>query len=330
MKRNIALTLAIITLMLLVTLSPLPLAYARKGEGSDLQKIIENGFMGYLNAKRFDPMELSEEEASELFLQFLVDEPRYNDLVNEYQILTGQYDSSEETIDVSIEELKEGEVVDTINFWYETIDGVEYAVEVTEIKISDDTTIYKATYYSEDGVVEDPYIYATKKIFHVHVLWWKVNTGELIKLYYKFMKNANGINEASRFIYKVKQLMYTTGLGVGILLGVLAPFTYGLTAIVGMPFYAWQVSMIATELDTAYKNSRDYLQIVGRVHWNYAGIGSWFDEHTIWQDDGSWHMLSLPYVDMLGINARILADAFKRLGDKYGWNKWVWIGTYYG
>ena len=329
MKRNIALTLAIITLMLLVTLSPLPLAHARKGE-RELQKIIENGFMGYLNAKRFDPTELSEEEASELFLQFLVDKPRYNDLLNEYQILTGQYDSSEETIDVSIEELKEGEVVDTINLWYETIDGVEYAVELTEIKISDDTTVYKATYYSEDGVVEDPYIYVTKKYLYVRVLWWKVKTGELVKLYYKFMKNANGINEASRFIYNVKKLMYSSGLAVAVLVGALAPFTYGLSAIVGGSFYAWQVSMIANELDTAYRNSNDYLKTIMRVNWNYAGIGSWFDIHTIWQDDGSWHMLSLPYLDLLGINSRILADAFKGLGDKYGYNKWVWIGTYYG
>jgi hypothetical protein len=326
-KKNGLFAVAMVALMVLAILSPLPLAQANS---RDLQKIIENGFMAYLNSKDLDPNELSEEEATDLFLQFQVDKPQFNDFVKEYQMLTGQYDTTVEPLDVSFDELKEAQVVDTLKFWYETIDGIEYAVEETEIKVSDEISIYKVTYYSEDGEVKDPYIYCKKKYLYVRVLWWKVKTGELITTHYRFLKNANGINEASRFRNTIKTFLYIEGLGIGIVLASLAPFTYGLTAIVGVPVTAFCIQMIILNLDTAYDNSPTYLELVHRVNWNYAGVGSWFDIHTIWQDDGSWHMILLPYIDLYGINCRLIAQAYKVIGDTYGYDRWIWAGTYYG
>lgn len=325
MKKTGLVSAVLIGLMVLAILSPLPVAQAN---GRDLQKIIEKGFMAYLNSKGLDPNELSEEQATHLFLEFQVDKPQFNDFVKEYQMLTGQYDTTVEPLDVSFDELKQAQLVDTIKFWYETIDGIEYAVEQTEIKISDELSIYKVTYYSEDGVVQDPYIYCKKNYLYVRVLWWKVRTGEIVTLHYRFMKNVNGINEASRIIDKIKHSYYDWGMGIGVLLTILAPKTYGLTGIIGV-VYLWNVNNIIRALDTAYKNSRDYLQIVHRVSWNYAGVGSWFDMHTVWQDDGSWHMLSIPIIDM-GLYASLINQAFKEVGDRYGYNKWVWVGTYYG
>lgn len=314
-------TILIISISMIATVP----AFA-KPSAKNLEGTIKNAFLAYLEPRGLglgDIESASEQQASDLFSEFLNDNPSYAVLLNAYYEASGQYPSFKEDIDITYEQLQNGKVLEVVNTYTEVVDGVEYTVEITNVEVGR-TTIYKVNYKSADGsIIQDPYIYVT----HAYLYFWWWTTGEYIDIQYKFMKNAGGINEASRYRYVIDNFLNYYSVGMALILGSLLPFTYGLSAIPGA-IIAWMVLDIKTELQYAYQNTANYLKVIARVSHNYSHVGCWYDIHTIW-GDGSWHMLGLPMID-LGFTTEILLNSIKSLGNTYGYNRWVWIGTFYG
>lgn len=317
-----ATTIASILIISISMIATVP-AFA-KPSSKNLEGTIKNAFTKYLKQRGLGDIEsASEQQASELFSAFLNDNPSYADLLNAYYEASGQYTSLKEDIDITYEQLQEGKVLEVVNTYTKVVGDVEYTVEITKVEV-ERTTIYKANYKSADGsIIEDPYIY----VKHAYLYFWWWRTGEFVELHYKFMKNAGGINEASRFRYTLDTYLHLASVPIGIVCSLLAPYTFGLTVIPGA-IWIWMVLDIKTELNYAYQNTANYLRILHRVSHNYAGIGSWYDLHTIW-GDGSWHMIGIPMID-IGFTTNILLNAYKGLGNSYGYNQWAWVGTYYG
>ena len=300
-----------------------------KPSANNLEVTIKNAFLAYLEPRGLglgDIESASEQQASDLFSEFLNDNPSYADLLNAYYEASGQYPSLKEDIDIKYEQLQNGKVLEVVNTYTEVVDDVEYAVEITKVKVGR-ITIYKVNYKSADGsIIQDPYIYITHS--YLYFWWWK--TGEYVDIQYKYMKNAGGINEASRYRHTIESLSIYTSVAMGVILGALAyalgPF--GPLMLIPGAISAFLIADINMELKYAYENTANYLRLIFRVSYNYSHVGCWWDAHTIW-GDGSWHMMGFPMID-LGTTTRILLDAIKAMGNYYGKKSWVWIGTYYG
>jgi hypothetical protein len=182
-------------------------------------------------------------------------------------------------------------------------------------------------YKSADGsIIQDPYIYIT----HAYLYFWWWTTGEYVDIQYKYMKNAGGINEASRLRYAIESYLNIGSVAMYIILGVLAYALGPFAPLMLIPgaLSTWMIYDIRTELKYAYENTANYLRLIIRVSHNYSHVGCWWDMHTIW-GDGSWHMIGLPNLT-LGIITEILLNGIKGMGNYYGYNRWIWIGTYYG
>lgn len=324
MRKDVLIVSVLISLLVFTV--PIVSVSAKTSE-DDYRWVLERGFKLWLQENGYGLNRNSDSElVSELFNEFLVTEPDYQDELEAYCSLASKENTEafkqflRKPSDPEII-FQEGTVVDERTV---ELDDGQTAVLTDYTYKREEAT--KVTIIAEDGtVLVDPYAMAKKYDITIWVLWWEVKIGEDGYLYYLY-KKYGAVDEAYNLIYKMRQYLYVTSVPIAVICGLLAPYTYGLTVIPGA-LWAFQVVWIVNELQAAYHNSQYYLQLVIHAHLLYTGIGSWVAQYTIW-DNGSWHMLSIPLID-IGFVTSVFLAAINGFGSRYGWNRWVWLGYYY-
>lgn len=298
------------------------------------QHILEDGFVSWCDENKIKIREqMSTDEVQALFMRFLGEEPMYASTLQEWDRLSNlETTSVEEVIPVVDVEtvVQYGQVVDE---WSETqtVNGTEYTYVMTEYAY-DGSDVVKVTVYASDGsVVTDPNIYVVIIPIKIWVLWWQVQVGEDAFLY-EFFTATN--YEALRFKTNLINTLYANlaiTAAVCLVASIAGAPIVGLVAI----YMGAYTSIAVNIINAAYSTWGNRFYIVLMNHFMYTLIGCAFAMWTVWADysvhyiwpdplSGGMYMLN-PFS---AINAQLQSNAMHSIGNRYGFNRWVWIGAY--
>lgn len=335
-KSTIVSTIAIIALMIIAT-TVFPVSAApRKPTADGYRKMLEGGFKAWCHKEGIKlNKKMSTETVQELFMQFLNDEPIYNDVLQRWDELKN-IPNVQNTVNASpelvpIEEIVEyGQIVAQWNTTA-TLEEVTYTIVCAEYQFNG-YKVVKATVIAPDGtVVIDPYVWVRINYIKIWVLWWQVTVGEDGWLYEYF---TSGYNEALRFKTDlINTLFATAAITAAISLIFSIAFT-PIFGLVGIYMGAW-VSIAVNEINAAYSSwgNRFYIAFLNRFMYTLVGcafamyaVWSDYSMHLFWPDPltGGLYMLDPTYA----INALIQSNGLHSFGDTYGYDRWVWIGYY--
>lgn len=334
-RNTLLITIAFIAIMLSPT-TVLPISAApRQLTASDYQKILENGFVTWSKSKGINlNKQMSTEVVQDLFMQFLNDKPDYKDVLQKWDELQNiQTVDTRTTLPdmVPFEEIVQyGQIVAEWNA-VQTIEGTGYLLVMREYVLND-YGIVKVTVYTSDGtVVTDPYVYVVIVPIKIWVLWWEVQVGEDGWLY-EFFVSTN--NEALRFKTDMINQMIATGFITGVIVGMVAAAGFPPIALVGIYMGAW-ISYAINEINAAYSSWGNQFYIIFYNHYMYTLVGCSFALYTVWNDYSTHYIWPDPLTGasyilnpLSAINAQIQSSALHSIGDRYGYNRWVWVGYY--
>jgi len=292
-----------------------------------LKSKIEAGFMRYL--RKFHSKWvwfMSSRIANKLFIRFLRENPEYRAYMKEYASLTRK-----EAKKLSLAEwkaIKFGKIFKTFDT---TINGTEYRVELRKAWLSDGSLGVKVSFCG-NGRVIDPWIYVHVEYLRITIWIWTITYGEVDYLYQYFVTNNNGRNEAllvkaqiqeecigGTFLGAIMAILIAAIPGTGGLSGVLAGILAALTT--------YQSAWLSHVVETGY-DSRRGLYICSVANYMYWGPGS-FSMWVWWWADWNWHRaVPAPGLEIFSLNlgySQLLGSGFRSIGDKYGFDRWVWL-----
>jgi hypothetical protein len=308
----------------------LPIVEA-KPSSENARTRIEQGFRKYLKSLGIRESEIDEKTANRLFIEFLDKNKEYLEDLKEYELITRSKKQPKKIPDFSRATVKLGKKIDVFNV---TINEGEYKVEIDEAFVDCDgekMTAYKATFYGPEGI-SDPWIYVHIDYLQFWILWWCITYGEDQWFYTHYTTNANGINEAALFKARIEEWAIGNTALSGILGIIVAYFTSGLGAIVGV-VGTYNAAWTKHVIDCAYDASRG-IQICFFNHYLYTQIGSAIALWAWWWSDSSWHRampaygLEWAYLGVSTFVSWTISNSLHGIGDKYGYDKWIWAGVY--
>lgn len=164
------------------------------------------------------------------------------------------------------------------------------------------------------------------------IWWWSITVGEDDWLY-EFYTSGN--NEALKFTRDlINTLIVTTAVtsAAYLIMAIALSPVIGLMTIYMGAYLGIAVNEINKAL-AAWGGNRFYIALFN--HFMYTLVGCAFAIYTVWPDysmryifpdpvSGAMYMLS----PISAINAKITADAMHSFGDRYGYDRWVWVGYY--
>jgi hypothetical protein len=310
----------VLLLVLLVTIQILPIVEARPSSENARTKI-EQGFRKYLKSLGIRESEIDERTANQLFIKFLDKNKEYLEDLKEYELITRSKKEPKKIPDFSRATVKLGKKIDVFNV-------SEYRVEINEAFVDyngEEMSVYKVTFYGSE--VPDPWILVHIDYLRVWILWWCITYGEDQWFYTHYTTNANGINEAALFKARVEEWAIGSTALSGILGIILAYFTSGLGAIVGV-VGTYNAAWAKHVIDSAYDASRG-IQICFFNRYLYTQAGSVIALWAWWWSDSSWHNgLEWAYLGVSMLVSLAISNSLHGIGDKYGYDKWIWTGVY--
>ncbi len=332
----VAICIALMTIVVVSTIF-LPVAQAqpaffdkRLGRWQKIQWLkyrIEQGFWKYLQRFRRWIRYFDNRIASALFRRFLKEQPQYQKYMKEYHNLL--HPKTEKRM--SIQNLKAVRFGGVLKTFEAMINGSKYKVELRRVWLSDGSGAIKVSFYG-NGRIRDPWILVKVIYLRTTILWWTITYGEKWELYEYFVTNNNGKNEALLIKAKFDE-MGIEGTFLGAIIGVLIaaiPETGGLSGILAGILVAvntYQMAWMKHIIDTAY-DSRYGLAICTVSTYLYFGLGG-ISLWAWWWADYAWHRaLPAPGLEMFSLSigySQIIANSFRQIGDKYGYDRWVWI-----